>query len=69
MYHKYVIDSLTMSGGFGKSSPYLSSGHDSTNDVILCLSLPDLNRKDSTYLKQRFTLFNSSQIANIMNKR
>ena len=59
-YHKYVIDALTLSGGYGRSSTFLSSGHDSTNDVILCLSTPDVNRKDSCYLKQRYTLFNST---------
>ena len=61
MYHKYTVDTLTMSGGLGNTSnPYLSSGHDSTNDVILCLSIPDTNKRDSTYLKQRYTLLNST---------
>lgn len=52
MYHKYAMDSLTLNGGLvDKSSAYLSSGHNSSNDVILCLNLPDTNNKDSTYLK------------------
>ena len=46
------MDTLTLAGGImDASTTYLSSGHDSTNDVILCLSLPDTNNKDSTYLK------------------
>ena len=61
MYHKYQMDSLTLNGGLtDKSSMYLSSGHNSSNDVILCLNLPDTNSKDSTYLKQRYTLFTAS---------
>lgn len=52
MYHKYAMDSLTLNGGLvDKSSAYLSSGHNSSNDVILCLNLPDTNNKDSTFLK------------------
>lgn len=55
------MDTLTLTGGLtSESSPFLSSGHNSTNDVILCLSLPDTNNKDSTYLKQRYTLFNAT---------
>lgn len=46
------MDRLTISGGLtSNSTAFLSSGHDSTNDVILCLSIPDENNKDSTYLK------------------
>ena len=64
------MDILTLSGGLGSNSTaFLSSGHDSTNDVILCLSVPDENNKDSCYLKQRYTPFNSTQISNIMNKK
>jgi len=60
MYHKYAMDTLTLNGGFKNSSAYLSSGHNSSNDVILCLNLPDTNELDSTFLKQRYTLFNAS---------
>jgi hypothetical protein len=41
-----------MTGGLGgENNPQLSSGHDSTNDVILCLNTPDVNAKDSMMLK------------------
>jgi hypothetical protein len=41
-----------MTGGLtGPSNPILSSGHDSTNEVILCLTTPDTNNKDSMLLK------------------
>ena len=53
----------------GNNTAYLSSGHNSTNDVILCLNIPDTGNKDSTYLKQRYTLYNATQIANIYNKK
>jgi hypothetical protein len=57
-----------MTGGLtSDSNPYLSSGHQSTNDVLLGLSLADTNNKDSTYLKQRFTLSNSTQLSNKAN--
>ena len=70
IYHKYAMDTLTLNGGLtDKSSMYLSSGHNSTNDVVLCLNLPDTNNKDSTYLKQRYTLFNATQVMNILNKK
>ena len=59
---------MTLTGGLtGTSSSYLTSGHLSTNDVYLCLNIPDENRLDSTYLKQRYTLFNSTQVIRIMN--
>lgn len=52
MYHKYTMDSLTLSGGISsKSNPELSSGHTSTNDIMLCLNIPDITNKDSTFLK------------------
>ena len=59
---------MTLTGGLtGTSSSYLTSGHLSTNDVYLCLNIPDENKLDSTYLKQRYTLFNSTQVIRIMN--
>lgn len=61
MYHKYTMDALTLSGGLiNQSTTELSSGHNSTNDVCCCLNIPDVNNKDSTYLKQRYTLFNAT---------
>ena len=52
MFNKYCCDSLTLNGGItGSNTAPLSSGHSSTNDVILCLNIPDTNNKDSTYLK------------------
>jgi len=46
------MDSLTLNGSLGgANTAYLSSGHYSSNDVMLCLSVPDTNSNDSTYLK------------------
>ena len=46
------MDTLTLNGGItDKSTMYLSSGHNSTNDLMLCLNIPDTNNKDSTLLK------------------
>jgi hypothetical protein len=60
-FNKYTSENLTMSGGLSApSNPILSSGHDSSNDVFLCLNTTDVNNKDSMMLKQRFTLFNST---------
>lgn len=51
-YHKYTMDTLTINGGLtSDSTMFLSSGHNSTNDVVLCLNIPDTNSKDSTFLK------------------
>ena len=70
MFNKYSCDSLTLNGSItGSNTAYLSSGHSSTNDVVLCLNIPDTNNKDSTYLKQRYTLYNATQISNIYNKK
>ena len=67
-YNAYNRDSLTLTGSItGISNPSLSIGHKSSNDVFLCLNLPDINKWDSTFLKQRYTLFNSTQCMNIAN--
>ena len=59
-YNAYYRDTFTMQGGItNDSSSYCTTGHKSTNDVYACLNLPDENEEDSTYLKQRYTLFNS----------
>ena len=60
-YINYNRDTLTLNGGIsGISNPTLPIGHKSSNDVYACLGLPDVNSFDSTYLKQRYTLFNST---------
>lgn len=45
--------------GTTKTQTHLSRGHTSSNEVVLGLSLYDVGEEDSTYLKQRFTMFNA----------
>ena len=36
---------------------------------MLCLNTPDTNSLDSTFLKQRYTLYSATEICNIANKK
>ena len=42
-----MVDNLTLTGGFGDTTAFLSSGHNSTNDVTLCLVSPSETDVDS----------------------
>lgn len=44
MYQKYEVDTLTITGGItGKSNPILSRGHKSSNEIVLALTLNDVD--------------------------
>lgn len=67
-FHKVVAENLLISNGVNANATIdVPSGHKSTNDLFLAITLNDHTAADSTFYKQRSTPYSAQQILNILN--
>ena len=56
-FQRMTLEFQPINDTAGQQNVQIQLGHNSSNNVILGFELDDQNENDSTYLKQRFTLF------------
>ena len=66
-FPKYQMQLLATQLSKDPQSVEITTAHNSVNDCLIALFLPDTNGVDSTYIKQRHTLFSAAQILGMEN--